>query len=81
MAMGFSVFKPSILLFIAPSGIGPITLAFLVGSLCGWFFAKFFLAYMWAKKRDTLIRFLDKNSPRWGFELPPSAEEKAASGS
>lgn len=51
MSMGSSL---TVLAFIP--NIGPMTAAFVVGSLCGWFFAKFFLAYMWAKKRESLIR-------------------------
>ena len=41
---------------------------FVCGTFVGWFAAKVLLAYLWAKKRDSCLRWLHKNSKNFGFE-------------
>jgi hypothetical protein len=45
-------------------------LVYLGGALSGWTASKLLLAYLWTKKRDSLLRFLDTNSARFGYTLP-----------
>ena len=51
---------------------------FVCGTFVGWFAAKVLLAYLWAKKRDSCLRWLHKNSKNFGFE--PAIHDAAATG-
>ena len=49
-------------------------LVFPVGMLVGWMASKVLTGYLWAKKREACLRWLNKNSKTYGFAIDDSKE-------
>ena len=51
----------------------PQAIVYLAGVLSGWMLAKIAFAFFWAKKHASCLRFLNKNSARYGQTVDESS--------
>eukprot|EP00545_Synedropsis_sp_CCMP1620_P008962 CAMPEP_0119003382 /NCGR_PEP_ID=MMETSP1176-20130426/530_1 /TAXON_ID=265551 /ORGANISM="Synedropsis recta cf, Strain CCMP1620" /LENGTH=61 /DNA_ID=CAMNT_0006954981 /DNA_START=85 /DNA_END=270 /DNA_ORIENTATION=+ len=49
---------------------------FLAGAFIGWMASKVLTAYLWAKKRDKCLKWLNKNSKNFGFAMEQAQDNK-----